>query len=54
MFWIHEILSLPTWQPGNPSYVATYLAAALLAFVVLGLSLAAALRNRKFKGNKAN
>ncbi|MCL5067057.1 MAG: hypothetical protein M1368_01725 [Thaumarchaeota archaeon] len=52
MPWIHSILSLPTWQPGNPTYAVTYIAAALLAFLVLGLSLAAALRNRKFRGNK--
>lgn len=50
----HAILSLPIWEQGNPTYAATYAAAALLAFVVLGLSLAAALRNRKFKGNKAS
>ncbi|MCL4518091.1 MAG: hypothetical protein M1587_02715 [Thaumarchaeota archaeon] len=51
---IHALLSLPTWQPGNPSYAATYLAAVMLAFIILGLSLAASLRNRKFRGNKAS
>ena len=44
-FLLNAPIDLPTYNPGDPSYYATFAAALILVIVVLGLSLAAALRN---------
>ena len=44
-FLLTASIDLPTYNPGDPSYYATFAAALILVIVVLGLSLAAALRN---------
>lgn len=44
-FLLNASIDLPTYNPGDPSYYVTFAAALILVIVVLGLSLAAALRN---------
>jgi len=44
-----QFLDLPTYQPGDPSYLVTYAAAAALAMAVLGAALVASMR----KGNES-
>ncbi|MCL5067466.1 MAG: hypothetical protein M1368_03830 [Thaumarchaeota archaeon] len=52
IIWVKTLFDLPTYNPGDPSYSITYAVALILAVLVLGLSLAAALRNPRLLRTK--